>query len=346
MERVSVETRKGVEVKSRFLVLALASALALVAAGCGGGDEGEDAGGGAAGGEAQETYDITLLQGVKGDEFYITMWCGVQDAAKKLGAKVTVQGPDEFDPGQQIPILNGIIAEKPDALLIAPTDTKALIAPMQQAKDAGITLVEVDTTIEKDDISVSKIATDNVEGGRTAARALVDQIGEKGSVLVVNVKPGISTTDQRQQGFEEEIKKHPNIKYLGTEFSNNEPARAASTVSATLAAEPGLTGIFGTNLFSAEGAATGLRNAGKQEQIKIVGFDAGTAQVKQLEEDLVQALVAQKPYDIGYQGVEQAVAALKGDEVEPAIKTDLVTVTQENLQDPEIQNDVLYRADC
>ena len=330
--------------KPLFLVV-LAAVMALVAAGCGGDDE-EGAGGGGGGAEQQESYDITLLQDVKGDEFYITMACGAQAAAKELGAKVTVQGPDEVDAAQQIPILNGIIAEKPDALLIAPTDTKALIAPRQAAKDAGITINDVDTTVEKDDSSVSKIATDNVEGGRTAARALAELIDEKGAVLVVNVKPGISTTDQRQQGFEEEIKNYPDIKYLGTEFSNNEPAKAASIVSATLAAEPDLRGIFGTNLFSAEGSATGLRNAGKQEQVRIVGFDAGPAQVKQLEENLVQALVAQKPYDIGFQGVEQAVASLNDDEVEPEIKTDLFTVTQDNLDDPEIKNDVLYKADC
>ena len=331
--------------KKRLLFVAVSAAAAifvLAFAACGGDDEGEQAGGEG----QQETYDITLLQGVRGDEFYITMACGVEDAAGELGANVSIQGPEEFDPSQQIPILNAIIAERPDALLIAPTDTQALIAPMQQAKDAGITIIEVDTVVEQEDISVSKIATDNLEGGRTAARALAELIDEQGSVLVVNVNPGISTTDQRQQGFEEEIENYPDIEYLGTEFSNNEPARAASIVSATLAAEPDLAGIFGTNLFSAEGAATGLRNAGAQEQVSIVGFDAGPAQVAQLEEDLVQALVAQKPYDIGYQGVEQAIAALNGEDVEPQIQTDLVTVTQENLEDPEIQEDVLYKAEC
>ena len=330
--------------KKGLLIVALAALLALSAAACGGDDDGEPAGGG--GGEAQESYDITLLQGVRGDEFYITMACGAQEAADELNVNLTVQGPDEFDPAQQIPILNGIIAEQPDALLIAPTDTKALIAPMQQAKDAGITVVEVDTTVEQEDISVSKIATDNVEGGRVAARALAELIGGEGAVLVVNVNPGISTTDQRQQGFEEEIEKSPNVEYLGTEFSNNEPARAASIVSATLAAERNLRGIFGTNLFSAEGAATGLRNAGAQDRVSIVGFDAGPAQVEQLRDDLVQALVAQKPADIGRMGIEQAVNALQDEQVEPEIKTDLVTVTQENVDDPEIANEVLYKADC
>jgi ribose transport system substrate-binding protein len=136
----------------------------------------------------------------------------------------------------------------------------------------------------------------------------------------------------------------PNIKYLGTEFSNNESAKAASIVTATIAAEPDLAGIFATNLFSAEGSATGLRTAGK-ENVKMVGFDAGPAQVKQLKEGLVQALVAQNPREIGKLGVEQAVASLMGEDVEADIATGLETITQDNLDDPEIQK-VLYTDKC
>jgi ribose transport system substrate-binding protein len=329
-------------VKLRILIVLLAAILAATAAACGGDDEAGDAA--ATGETAAEAYDVTLIQGVKGDEFYISMDCGAREAAAANGVNLDVQGPDEFDPSLQTPILNGVVAQKPDAILIAPTDTKAMIAPLQQAKDAGITIVEVDTRVDDSSISVSKIATDNLEGGREAARALAELIGEEGSVLVVNVKPGISTTDQRQQGFEEEIEKYPGIEYLGTEFSNNEPAKAAAIVSATLAAEPDLAGIFATNLFSAEGSATGLRNAGETD-VRMVGFDAGPAQVKQLEEGLVQALVAQNPREIGKLGVEQAVASLKGEEVEADIATGLVTVTKDNLGDPEIEK-ALYTDQC
>jgi len=164
--------------------------------------------------------------------------------------------------------------------------------------------------------------------------------------MVINVNPGISTTDQRQQGFEEAIAEYENIEYLGTEFSENEPARAAEIVAATLAAEPDLNGIFGTNLFSAEGSATGVRNAGPEGQdIRIVGFDAGPAQIDQLEQGQVQALIVQKPLEIGRMGVEQAVAALNGEQAEAEITTDFVTATQDNLTDDDIEP-FLYRSSC
>lgn len=316
------------------------AATALVLAACGDDQEGDD------GAAAAEEYDIVLVPGVTGDEFYVSMECGAREAADELGVNLDVQGADQFDPTQQTPVLEAVIASEPDAILIAPTDTTAMQAPIQQAVDAGITVVLVDTTLDDPSIAVSAIASDNVEGGRMAADALAEQIGEEGKVMVINVNPGISTTDQRQEGFEEGIAEYANIEYLGTEFSQNEPSRAAEIVDATLAAEPDLNGIFGTNLFSAEGAATGVRNAGPQgEDIRVVGFDAGPAQIDQLEEGQVQALVVQKPIEIGRMGVEQAVRALNGEETEEQITTDFVTATQDNLDDPEIEP-FLYRSSC
>ena len=93
----------------------------------------------------------------------------------------------------------------------------------------------------------------------TAADALAELIGEEGKVMVINVNPGISSTDARQAGFEEQIATYPDIEYIGTEFSNNEPARAAEIVTAALAANPDLNGVFAANLFSAQGTATGTR---------------------------------------------------------------------------------------
>jgi len=313
----------------------------LLAAACGGGGDGGDGDGG---GSGEESYDITLIQGVRGDEFYISMACGAQEAADELGVNLNVQGPDEFDPVLQTQVLNGVLAEQPDAILIAPTDTRAMIPPMQEAADAGITIVTVDTTIEAD-IAVSAIATDNVLGGEKAGQTLAELIGQEGPVLVVNVKPGISTTDQRQQGFEQAIKEFDGIEYLGAEYSNNDPAKAASIVTSTLAAEPDLAGIFATNLFSAEGSATGLRNEGSLGDVKIVGFDASPSQVAQLEEGLVQALVVQQPREIGRLGVEQAVADLKGEEVTPEIATKVVVATEKNLDHPAIA-DSLYTDEC
>ena len=315
-------------------------ALALVLAACGGNDDG-----GGGGGSAQQQYKLALIQGVKGDQFYITMQCGAQEAAKAAGATLTVAAPDEFDASLQTPVVNAVVATKPDAILIAPTDTQAMIPPLTQAKAAGIKLIFVDTTTENGaELAESEIASDNEEGGREAARSLAELTGGKGSVAVINVKPGISTTDARAKGFEEEIKKTPGLKYVGVEYSNDKPEEAASKATAALAAHPDLVGIFGTNLFSAEGAATGLRSAGATN-VKIVGFDAGPKQVEDLQQGIVQALIAQKPADIGKAGVEQAVAALKGEPVQKTIGTGFVVVTKENMNDPDVKP-FLYKSSC
>jgi len=292
-----------------------------------------------------EGLDITFVQGVKGDEFYVSMECGVRDAAEELGADVDVQGPDQFDATLQNPLLDSVIASDPDAILVAPNDVEASAGPLQRAQDEGIEVILVDTVVNDEAIGASRIASDNFQGGVMAADALAELIGEEGTVLVINVQPGISTTDQRQAGFEEQIATYPDVEYIGVEFSRNDPARAAEIVTATLAADPDLAGIFATNLFSAQGTATGLLQAGRQGDVQVVGFDAGPAQVDQLEAGDVQALVVQKPYDIGYQGVEQAVAAVNGDEVAPEIQTDFVVATADNLEDEEISQ-FFYQADC
>jgi ribose transport system substrate-binding protein len=323
----------------RWAAILLLALIAATVAACG--DDDDDGGGGGAAGGG-ESYDMTLIAGVKGDEFYITMNCGAQEAAQELGATIDFQGPDEFAADQQTPIVDAVAAKSPDAILVAPTDTKAMFAPITAASQNS-KIVLVDTTLENPDMAVSQIASDNLEGGVTAGETLLDLIGGKGKVLVVNVKPGISTTDARGEGFEQAVEGKPGVEYLGQEYSNDDPAQAAAIVTATLSKHPDLKGIFATNLFSAEGSASGLRQAGKLGDVKIVGFDAGPKQVKDLEEGLVQALIAQKPAEIGRLGVEQAVASLKGEPTEPEIGTDFEVITEDNLAEMQ---DVLYKANC
>jgi ribose transport system substrate-binding protein len=332
-------TRSG---RRGAVALAVAVALgAFTVAACG--DDEESGGGGASSGtEKAGGGNMTLIAGVKGDEFYITMNCGAQEEAKKLGASVDFQGPDQFDASLQTPIVNAVAAKKPDAVLIAPTDTKAMYAPIKQLADAGSKVVLVDTTLDQPDMAVSQIASDNIGGGKEAAKALAKLIGGKGKVFVVNVKPGISTTDQRAQGFEEEAKAL-GLDYLGQDFSQDQPEKAAAIVKAQLAKNPDIKGIFATNLFSAEGSASGLREAGKLGEVKIVGFDAGPKQVEDLKDGLVQALIAQQPAEIGKQGVQQAVAALNGDTTKPEIGTGFTTITKDNLAENQ---DAVYKSSC
>jgi ribose transport system substrate-binding protein len=326
--------------RREFLGIAAAGAWVALLGACGGGGGGGQGGGG-------ESYRLTLIVGVTGDEFYTTMECGAQAAARELGAELNVQGPEEFSAAEQTPILNAAIQANPDAILIAPTDRTAMVAPIQSAVNQDIPVVLVDTTIEKEEIALARISSDNIEGGRQAGEALAREIGEEGKVLVISVKPGISTTDQRQQGFEEAIKQYPNIEYLGTRFCNDDPTVAASITTSTLQSNPDLKGIFGANVFSGQGAGTGVRQSGKKNQVSVVAFDASPTQVEDLRSGNVDVLIAQHPNDIGDRGVRIAVDYLESGQ-EPSSKqvtTGFTTVTRDNLEDPEVQ-EYLYKAEC
>jgi ribose transport system substrate-binding protein len=148
--------------RREFLGVAAAGAGVAFLGACGGGGQGGGGGG--------ESYRLTLIVGITGDEFYTTMECGAQAAAQELGAELNVQGPEQFSPAEQTPILNAAIQANPDAILIAPTDVTAMVAPIQSAVNQDIPVVLVDTTIEREEIALARISSDNVKGGQAGGR--------------------------------------------------------------------------------------------------------------------------------------------------------------------------------
>jgi ribose transport system substrate-binding protein len=263
--------------------------------------------------QAQKQYTFYLVAGIASDAFYLTMNKGAQAAAKKLGnVKVIYTGsPAAFSPPTQIPYLNGAIARHPDAIMIAPTDKTALIAPIQRAISGGIPVITVDTFISKP-IAFSNVSTDNVAGGKAAADALVKAIGGSGDVASISVNPGISTTDQRAQGFAQELKKYPNVKYLGIQYCNDDQTKASNETSALIAGHPNLKGIFAMNVVSGNGVTAAVTSAGKAGVVKLVEFDAGPPQVQALKAGTIDALVAQYPYGIGQKAVQLAYQYVTG----------------------------------
>ena len=208
------------------------------------------------------------------------MQCGAQAEASKLGVTLRTQGPQKFDPTLQTPIVDSVVSSKPDAIMIAPTDVTAMQKPLAVATQSGIKLVLVDTTLSDPSIAASAIASDNEGGGKAAFEAIKALAPQGGKVLVMSVDPGISTTDARAKGFQEAVQADPKFKYLGVQYSHDDPPTASNLISSALQKDPDLVGVFAANLFAAEGTATGVKQAGKQNQVKIVGFDAGPNQVK------------------------------------------------------------------
>ncbi|MQA98101.1 MAG: substrate-binding domain-containing protein, partial [Streptosporangiales bacterium] len=151
--------------------------------------------------------------------------------------------------------------------------------------------------------------------------------------------------DDRVAGFRDEIKKHPEIEIVSEQYPGDDEGKATSSVTSELSAHQDLVGIFAANLVTGNGAATALKQTNKVGKVKLVEFDASPKQVEDLKAGTIQALVTQEPLEIGRQGVDQAMNALTGKPVTKSIKTKLLAVTKDNMNDPNVSK-YLYKESC
>lgn len=284
---------------------------------------------------AAEGTSITFVAGVKGDPFYITMSCGVQEAAEAAGATFDFQAPNSFSPTDQVPIVDGVAAAHPSAMLIAPTDSASMYAPIQRVADGGTKVVLVDTTLDNPDVAASSVKTDDYQGGVEAAKKLAELIGGPGEVLLLNFQPGVSTTEARGKGFVDTAES-VGLTVVDSEYSGTEIEKGTQIVDATLQRHPNLAGVFTTTDYGAQGTVTSLRNAGKLGDVKVVGFDASPVMVEQLKAGDIQAIVSQQARTIGKLGVEQALKALAGEPTEASIEVPTITIGKDDLDSPEV----------
>jgi ribose transport system substrate-binding protein len=291
-----------------------------------------------------DTIKIGFLAGVQ-DPFYFTMERGARQAAADFGAELIVQIPEEWNTTVQTPMLDAMVARGDlDFLFLAPTAKEAMIAPLQNAADTGLPIITNDTFIGDGDYEngpvtfpISYIGSDNVLGGEIACHALAEAIGETGKVYIQNTVPGVSTTDQREEGCKAALEEYPDVELIGVDFNDDDPSKAQAQVEATLQRVPDLAGIFGTNVFSAQGAGTVVANQGLGDQVQVVAFDATELAIEQLREGVVDLVIAQKPADMGYLAVAMAMAYLDGVTSIPArIPTGYQVITADNVDDPEI----------
>jgi ribose transport system substrate-binding protein len=308
-------------------VLAAMMALAVVVSACGPSSA------------AKKTYTIALVPGITTDPFYITMHAGAAAEAKKLGVKLIWEGGTSFSPESQIPVVESLLAKHPSALLIAPTDVKALIGPIKQFVAAHIPVITVDTTIADTSILVSRITSDNYQGGEAAADTCAKLAHDTGSVAVINVEPGITTTDARQAGFLHEMKtKYPQMPVVATEYDQDSETIAETETEDVILAHPHLKCVFGTNLYSAEGAGEAVVHEGKKGQIFVAGYDAEPAEVQLLKQGVINILVVQNPAEEGKLGVEYAYDYLTGHKnlIKKFVQLPNIIATTQNASNPNI----------
>lgn len=269
--------------------------------------------------------------------FWLAVKAGAEDAGKESGAQIIWKGPaKETDVAGQKRIIENFINAKVDAIVMAACSETALIPTIEQADRAGIPVVTIDSGV-KSDVPKSFVATDNIAGAREAAKVLAKLIGDKGEVGLIPFVKGAATSNMREQGFKDEIKKHRNIKLVSVLYSNSDIMQGVRATEDMLTANPNLAGIFAANEGGAVGAARALELRQLGGKVKLVAFDAAQAEIDALKKGTIQALIVQNPYRMGYDGVKTALAVLEGRKVPKRIDTGVTVVTADNLNDPHVR---------
>ena len=243
---------------------------------------------------------------------------GIRAKAKELGVNVVVGDyPTSWGPEVQIPNLEALMAKGGiDLLLIAPTSSMRSCAPLKKIYDKGIPVITVDTYLGDGDYSkasdynfpLAYIGTDNKLGGKQVAEHLAKLVGEKGKVYVVNTNPDTSSVIDRRNGFKEGIAEFPNMKLVGMDYCMDVQQKAMEQTTAALQKNPDIVGIFGVNVFSAQGSSQAVKNAGLTGAVKVASWDATETLIAALKAGQVDLVLAQKPAEIGSLGVDRATS--------------------------------------
>lgn len=340
----------------RFLTLMLALCMALTLAACAQQEAGAPAAptepAGSTAPVAQETpaapaepegerVYIAAVAAEAGIPYFTTMQWGAMDAAKDHNVELYWTGPAEWDFTKQMPYLDGVLATNPDALMLVPTDSSAMIAYVEQWMADGLPVICTDAVLEEH-VDLVGYNSNPYEGGATAAKMFFEMNGPNGVYLPVSTNPGAYGANLRVQGFIETIKQlDPDGTVLETVFPKNDANKAAELVSAAITGNPNMTGIFVATSAPASGAASAVIEAGKSGKIKIAAFDADPQQVQDLQAGVYDVLIAQNPYQMGYDAImnlakyvrgELTVADFPADGVQ---RYDTFAITRDNIDSEE-----------
>ena len=295
---------------------------------------------------AQGTLRIAVIPKGTTHEFWKSVHAGAVKASQELGVEIIWKGPlREDDLKAQIDVVQSFAAQGVSGMVVAPLSDKGLVNAVHQAVEAKIPVVIFDSDLQGHD-HTSFVATDNFAAGQVAGQAIVRLVGGKGKVLLLRYNEGSASTTNRENGFLDIVRKTAGITIVSdNQYGGATTESAFSTsenlLSATKAGEGGVDAIFCPNESTTFGMLLALEKAGIAGKVKFVGFDSSAKLVAGLKQGHIHGLVLQNPFKMGYLAVQTLSRHLKGEKVEPRIDTGATLVTQENLDQPEIQELVL-----
>ena len=263
--------------------------------------------------KADGDYKIALITMDSVDQHWVSLKEGAEEEAKADGVTVDFMAPDVKDDAKQIECINNAVAGGYDAILVAANSEDAVSGALQEAVDAGIKIVYVDSPANVE--AEATFSTDNKAAGKTAGEEMIKALEDKGlkdgSIGIVNINTSTNSTIQREEGFREALE-GTDYELLETQYCEGDAAKA-QTIAENYITE-GVVGIFGAN----EGAATGTGNAIKasgSDEIVGVGFDKSDTLKGLIEDGYLVCTMAQNPDQMGKLGVQACIKALNGEDL-------------------------------
>jgi ribose transport system substrate-binding protein len=298
---------------------------------------------------ADKLFTIAVIPKGTTHEFWKCINAGAVKAQRELtcpGTKVDIiwKGPfREDDRDQQIQVVENFMTRRVSAIVLAPLDSQALVKPVHNAIQSKVPVVIMDSDLKSDEY-VSFVATDNYKGGLLAGEEMAKLLAGKGNVILLRYQVGSASTEARETGFLDALKKYPAIKLISSDQHAGATRELAYQASQNILNRFGreANGVFCPCEPPTIAMTKALRDLGLAGgKVKMIGFDAGSQSVLDMQHGDVQALVVQNPLLMGYLGVVTAVKHLQGEKVERRIDTGVVLVTPDNMNQPDI-NELLH----
>ncbi|GAA0597219.1 ABC transporter permease/substrate-binding protein [Streptomyces crystallinus] len=262
--------------------------------------------------------------------FFVQMAAGAKAEAKAAGIDLTVTDAQN-DASQQANQIQNFTGSGVKAIIVNPVDSDAVGPSVRGAGKADIPVVAADRGVNKAE-TATLVASDNVAGGRLAAKTLADKLGGKGRIVVLQGTAGTSASRERGQGFAEGIKAYPGITVVARQPADFDRTKGLDVMTNLLQSHPEVTGVFAENDEMALGAAKALgQKAGTS--VAVVGFDGTPDGLKAVAAGTLYASVAQQPAELGRIAVRNAVRAAGGDTVDNMVKVPVKVVTRQNAAD-------------
>lgn len=275
-------------------------------------------------------------------QFWQAVRIGAERAAEDCGVEITFEGPEnESQVDRQMDMLQTALDREPDAIGFAALDSQAAIPLLERAQEAGIPVVGFDSGVDSD-IPVTTATTDNVAAAALAADMMAELIGGEGEVAVIAHDQTSRTGIDRVAGFVNRMEEmYPDITVVDVQYGGGDQLRSTDLARSIILAHPDLKGFFGANEGSIIGVLNAVKELGMEGKIVVIGYDAGKQQMDAIRSGAEAGAITQNPVGIGYQTVQAAVSALKGETLPPVIDTGFYYYDKSNIDQPEIAA-VLY----